>query len=108
MILQNPVPTRWSVSLRTEGDRVVEREEVVALADAISVFCGIACGVGQTGYGAQFVVVASSRTEALLIGLGVFDRAVSSAGLPAFPISYADATSEAAEAGLRPAARNSS
>ena len=95
-----PVLRRWSVGIKAEGDRYVEREEVVALADAVSVFCGIACGVDQMGYGAQIVVVASSRTEALQTGLNVFDRAVARAGLPAFPISHADATSEGREAGL--------
>jgi hypothetical protein len=89
---------RWSVRFRTEGDRTVSREEVVGLVDAVAVFCGIACGVDRNGYGAAFVVIAASRTEALRLGLGIFDRAVHEAGLPLFPIVHADAVSESEEA----------
>lgn len=99
--MENPaVPAlrRWSVRIKTEGDRIVDREEVVALADAVAAFCGIACGVDQMGYGAKFVVIARSRTEALRVGIDIFDRAVADAGLPPFPIVDADATSEVEEA----------
>ena len=96
---------RWSVCIRAEGDHVVELDAVVALADAVAVYCGIACGVGQRGYGAQVVVIASARTDALRTGLDIFDRAVASAGLPAFPIAHADAMSEETEAELRSESR---
>ena len=38
---------RWSVSLVAEGDRVVELEEVVELADAVAGIGGIASGIGH-------------------------------------------------------------
>ena len=36
-----------------EGDRVMTREEIVELADAVAASSGIASGIGTTGYGAQ-------------------------------------------------------
>ena len=43
---------RWSVSVVAEGDRVVTREEVVELADAVAAHGGIASGLGTPRYGA--------------------------------------------------------
>ena len=55
---------RWSVGIEAEGDRVLTREEVVELADAIAVSGGIATGIGTNRYGAQLIVQAGSRAEA--------------------------------------------
>ena len=48
-----------------EGDRVVTREEVVELADAVAVLEREWSGIGTTGYGAQIVVHAESADEAV-------------------------------------------
>ena len=56
---------RWSVTVVAEGDRVVTREEVVELADAVAALSGIASGIGTTSYGAQIVVHAESADEAV-------------------------------------------
>ena len=37
---------RWSVGIEAEGDRVLSREEVVELADAVAANSGIATGIG--------------------------------------------------------------
>lgn len=37
---------KWSVSIQAEGDRPVELDEVVALADAVAGLGGITSGVG--------------------------------------------------------------
>ena len=39
---------RWSVTVVAEGDRVVSREEIVELADAVAASGGIASGIGTT------------------------------------------------------------
>lgn len=85
---------KWSVEIKTEGDRCLEREEIVELADAVSTYSGIATGMNQMGYGAQIVVVGRTREEAILQGLEIFDKAVATAGLPVFPITHTAATSE--------------
>lgn len=94
---------RWSVGLVAEGDpdtdRVVSLEEVVELADAVATREGIATGGGSTRYGAQIVVLAGSRDEAIERGRAEFADAVRTAGLPDFPIVHAEAISEAEEAG---------
>ena len=56
---------RWSVGIEAEGDRVLTREEVVELADAVAASDGIATGIGTSRYGAQLVVEAGSRDEAI-------------------------------------------
>ena len=56
---------RWSVGIEAEGDRVLTREEVVELADAVAVNGGIATGIGTSRYGAQLIVEAASREEAI-------------------------------------------
>ena len=56
---------RWSVGIEAEGDRVFTREEVVELADAVAASGGIATGIGSTRYGAQLIVVADSREDAI-------------------------------------------
>ena len=49
---------RWSVGIEAEGDRVLTREEVVELADAVAANGGIATGIGTSRFGAQLIVEA--------------------------------------------------
>lgn len=57
--------TKWSVGIETEGNRVMQLEEVVELADAVATSGGIATGIGTNRYGAQVVVSAKTRDEAI-------------------------------------------
>ena len=75
--------SKWSVSIRAEGDRVIELEEVVALADAVAKLGGIASGVGAMAYGAQIVVEAENADEAVEQAVPAFEAAVAEAELPA-------------------------
>jgi hypothetical protein len=86
--------TRWSVGIETEGDRILQREEVVELADAVAPSGGIATGIGTNRYGAQVIVRAVTRDEAIEKATGEFTRAVATAGLPAFPIVRVEAVNE--------------
>jgi len=88
---------KWSVSVSAEGDRVMSREEVLELADAVAMAGGIASGIGTTGFGAQLLVEAGDRDAAVRLGSAEFVRAVAQAGLPAWPITYVNAISEADE-----------
>ena len=88
---------RWSVGIEAEGDRVFTREEVVELADAVAASAGVASGIGTNRYGAQLLVVADSREDALTAATGLFTAAARTAGLPAAPIVRAEAISEAEE-----------
>jgi hypothetical protein len=85
---------RWSVGLEAEGDRVLSREEVVDLADAVAACNGIATGIGTTRYGAQLVVDALTRAEAIARATEEFVRAAAAAGLPAAAVVRAEAISE--------------
>ncbi len=85
---------RWSVGIEAEGDRVVELDEVVELADAVAPSGGIATGIGTNRYGAQLIVVAGSRAEALEKGREEFAAAVRKAGLPVYPVVREEAVSE--------------
>lgn len=85
---------RWSVGIETAGDREMKLEEVVELADAVAASGGIATGVGTNRYGAQVVVFADSRDEAIAKGKREFAEAVTKAGLPVFPIVRTEAISE--------------
>jgi hypothetical protein len=85
---------RWSVGIEAEGDRAASREEVVELADAVAASSGIATGIGTNRYGAQLVVEAATREEAIEKATGEFTRAAARAGLPAGPVVRADAISE--------------
>lgn len=78
---------RWSVSAQAEGDRALTREEIVELADAVAAASGVASGIGQTAYGAQLLVEATTREEAIERGSALFVAAAARAGLPAWPIS---------------------
>lgn len=81
---------RWSVSMMAEGDRVIERAEVVELADAIASSNGIATGIGTPAYGVQIVVEADSSDEAVERAMAVFTAAADQAGLPPWPITRAE------------------
>ncbi len=86
---------RWSVGIEAEGDRVLSREEIVELADAVAVSGGIATGIGTNRYGAQLIVEAASREEAIAKASQEFIRAAAEAGLPAAPVARTEAISEA-------------
>jgi hypothetical protein len=85
---------RWSVAVEAEGDRVMTREEIVELADAVAVHGGIASGIGTTSYGAQLVVEADSPDQAMERGAAEFARAATVAGLPPWPVASLKAVSE--------------
>ena len=88
---------RWSVWIEAEGDRVLSREEVVELADAVAVNGGIATGIGTNRYGAQLIVEAGSRDEAIAKASEEFTRAAAKAGLPPAPVVRTEAISEEEE-----------
>src|SRR5712691_4015816 len=71
---------RWSVGIEAEGDRVLTREEVVELADAVAATDGIATGIGTSRYGAQLIVEATSREEAIEKATEEFTRAAAGPG----------------------------
>ena len=85
---------RWSVGIEAEGDRVLSREEIVELADAVAASSGIATGIGTSRYGAQLLIQAGSRAEAIEAATAEFTRAAAAAGLPPAPIVRAEAISE--------------
>jgi hypothetical protein len=86
---------KWSVNLVAEGDRVMSREEIVELADAVAAGGGIASGIGTTSYGAQLMVEADDLDTATERATADFNRAAAQAGLPPWPIARIGATSEA-------------
>jgi hypothetical protein len=86
---------KWSVGIEAEGDRVLTREEVVELADAVAASDGIATGIGSSRFGAQLVVTADTREEAIGKATQAFRQAAAAAGLPAAPVVRAEAISEA-------------
>lgn len=86
--------SKWSVSIQAEGDRVVELDEVVALADAVAPLGGIASGIGVTAYGAQIVIEAATSDEAVEQGIEAFASAVETARLPIWPIIRAEVIGE--------------
>jgi hypothetical protein len=88
---------RWSVGIEAEGDRILTREEVVELADAIAGSHGIATGIGTSRYGAQLVVEAESRDDAIEAATQRFLAAAATAGLPSAPVVRTEAISEAEE-----------
>ena len=85
---------RWSVGIEVEGDHVLTPEEVVELADAIAATDGIATGIGTNRYGAQLIVAAESREEAIGKATEEFWRAVRKAGLRPAPVVRTEAVSE--------------
>lgn len=76
--------------MRAEGDRPMQLDEIVALADAVASFDGVASGVGAMSYGAQIVVEADSADDAVERALPLFADAVATAGLPEWPVTRAD------------------
>ena len=56
---------KWSVGIEAQGEKILSREEIVELADAVAISDGIATGIGTSRYGAQLVVHADSRDEAI-------------------------------------------
>ena len=82
------------MGIEAEGDRVLTREEVVELADAIAASGGIATGIGTSRYGAQLIVEAGSREEAVEQATEEFLQAARKAGLPAAPVVRTEAISE--------------
>jgi hypothetical protein len=82
------------VGLEADSDRVLSREQVVELADAVAASAGIATGIGTSRYGAQLIVRAGSRGEAIEKATAQFVRAAARAGLTGSPIVRVDAVSE--------------
>ena len=85
---------RWSISLRADGDRPVGREEIVELADAVAQWEGIASGIGTHSYSAQIVVEAPTSDDAVERAVGIFEAAAAEAGLPGWPVAWAESMSE--------------
>ena len=85
---------QWSVSAQAAGDRELTREEIFELADAVAPAAGVASGIGQTAYGAQLLVEAETREDAIERGAALFTAAAATAGLPSWPISAIRALSE--------------
>jgi hypothetical protein len=86
---------RWSVGIEAEGERVLSREEIVELADAVASSNGIATGIGTSRYGAQLMVEADSRDDAIARATETFAAAAAAAGLPPAPVVRTEAISEA-------------
>lgn len=82
------------MGIEAQGDRVLSREQIVDLADAIAACNGIATGIGTDRYGAQLVVDAASQAEAIGKATEVFIAAAAAAGLPAAPVVRTEAVSE--------------
>ena len=85
---------RWSVGIEAQGDHMLTREEVVELADAVAPSNGIATGIGTSRYGAQLIVEAASREEAIEQATREFRQAAAQAGLAEGPVVRAEAVSE--------------
>ena len=88
---------RWSVGIEAEGEKILSREEIVELADAIAASHGIATGIGTSRYGAQLVVEADSREDAVSKATERFLAAAAAAGLPPSPVVRTEAVSESEE-----------
>ena len=90
---------RWSVGIEAEADRVLTREQVVELADAVAASGGVASGIGTSRYGARLIVQADSLDEAVARATEEFTTAAAKAGLPAGPVVRTEAVSEDEDAG---------
>ena len=88
---------RWSISLRADGDRVLEREEIVELADAVAPWSGIASGIGTSSYSVQIVIEAPTSDKAVDRAIEVFAEVSNRAGLPPWPVAWAESVSEESE-----------
>ena len=85
---------KWSVSLEADGDRVLELDEVVALADAVAPMGGIASGIGTMTYGAQIAIEAGTADEAVNLAVPAFEAAAAQAELPPWPVARAEVIGE--------------
>jgi hypothetical protein len=85
------------VGIEAEGSKVLSREEIVELADAIAASQGIATGIGTSRYGAQLVVEADTEEGAIGVATERFISAAAMAGLPPAPVVRTQAISEAEE-----------
>jgi hypothetical protein len=85
---------KWSVGVEAEADQVLSREQVVELADAVAAYSGIATGIGTNRYGAQLIVEAGDRDDAIERARETFAQAAATAGLPPAPIVRVEAISE--------------
>lgn len=74
------------MALQAEGDREIQIEEVVELADAVAAHEGVASGMGTHSYGVQVVVEADSNEGAVERAMAVFTEAAAQAGLPEWPV----------------------
>ena len=83
--------SKWSVSIQAEGDRPVELDEVVALADAVAPLSGVASGVGAYAYGAQILIEAESADAAVEAAVPLFEEAARTANMPDWPVTRAEA-----------------
>ncbi len=81
--------------MEAEGDREVALEEVVELADGIAAANGVASGMGTNHFGAQVYVDADDRADAIDLATAIFTAALAKASLPAWPLTYVKAISEA-------------
>jgi hypothetical protein len=88
---------KWSVGIEAEGDKILSREQIVELADAVAASDGIATGIGTSRYGVQLVVEADTRQDAIGTATERFIAAAASAGLPPAPVVRTQAVSEAEE-----------
>ncbi len=82
------------MGIQAQSDKMLSREEVVELADAVAGYHGIATGIGTSRYGAQLVVDADSREQAIEKATLQFAQAAARAGLPQAPIVRAEAIGE--------------
>ena len=82
---------RWSVALEAEGDRVIAREEVVELADAVAGHGGVASGIGTPSYAARSSSRQTPGIRRLRPARPFMSEAARHAGLPAWPVTVADA-----------------
>ena len=85
---------RWSVGIEAEAGRVLTREQVVELADAVAANGGVASGIGTSRYGARLIVQADSLDEAVTRATDEFTAAAAKAGLPLGPVVRTEAVSE--------------
>jgi hypothetical protein len=91
---------KWSVGIEAEADRVLTREQIVELADAVAASSGVATGIGTQRYGAQLLVEAATREQAIERATAQFAAAAARAGLPQAPIVRTEAVSEDEDAEL--------
>jgi len=82
------------VGIEAQGHSVLTREQVVDLADAVAATGGIATGIGTNRYGAQLIVEADSREEAIEKATEEFWRAARKARLRPGPVVRTEAISE--------------